>query len=80
MLALGHALPGVAASPSLADPAIGPHARDEARHAGLAIRFTPAGSPILPRSAQYARDVAARPMALSASGGVTREVFGFAPY
>jgi len=80
MLALGHALPSVAASPSLADPAIGPHARDEARHAGMAIRFTPAGSPILPRSAPYARDVAVRPMALSASGGVTREVFGFAPY
>ncbi len=46
----------------------------------MAIRFTPAGSPILPRSAPYARDVAVRPMALSASGGVTREVFGFAPY
>src|SRR5712692_4056271 len=80
MLSLGQPVPTVVAAGSGSDPSIGPHARDEARHAQDVTRLTPASSSTLPRAVKYARDVAGRPMALSASGGVTREVFSFAPY
>jgi spore germination protein YaaH len=82
MLAVGQATPVVAASPTRVDPTVGPHARDEARHANDATHFAPARSAIMPRrvTTGVSRVGGAQPMGLNASGGVTREVFGFAPY
>src|SRR5207248_6965858 len=63
------------------DPAIGPHTRDEAQHQHDAYSLTPARSGVLPPPlAGEGRVGALRPYALAPAGGVTREVFGFAPY
>jgi spore germination protein YaaH len=61
------------------DPAVGPHARDEARHAGQRLFFLPARTAPLPRSATASRSSSAA-APTPANGGLTREVFGFAPY
>src|SRR2546423_3572541 len=67
-------LPTVASAPQRSDPAIGPHTRDEAQHQHDAYSLTPARTAVAPRS------MAVSPRALAPAGGVTREVFGFAPY
>ncbi|MDQ6713499.1 MAG: glycosyl hydrolase family 18 protein [Candidatus Dormibacteraeota bacterium] len=66
-------LPTVASAPQRSDPASGPHTRDEAQHQHDVLSLTPARTAIAPRRA-------VSPRALSPAGGVTREVFGFAPY
>lgn len=65
----------VASAAPRSDPAVGPHTRDEARHRHDAYSLAPAHTAISPRVS-----AALRPYALSPAGGVTREVFGFAPY
>jgi spore germination protein YaaH len=75
--------PALSASAGPGDPAIGPHAADEARHAGIALQFTPsAGRPIPPRASHPSGAAVAGSDATSAVGGgrLRREVFGFAPY
>src|SRR5438477_83177 len=63
-------LPTVASAAQRSDPAIGPHTRDEAQHKHDVASLTPARAGVIPL----------RPYALAPAGGVTREVFGFAPY
>ena len=72
----------VAAAGIQPDPQMGPHARDEARHAHDALRFTPAQSAAIPRQPARNRAQAAAPSAAATSSneGLRREVFGFAPY
>jgi len=48
-LTVGDAAPAAAAGPRRADPAVGPHAREEARNATAPVRFTPALAPVFPR-------------------------------
>ncbi len=48
-LTLGNAMPAAATQSRGADPQSGPHARDEGRHAHLALHFSPARTHILPR-------------------------------
>src|SRR5438132_8893125 len=65
------------------DPQMGPHARDEARHAHDPLRFTPAQSAAIARQpARNRAQGAAAPSAAATSSneGLRREVFGFAPY
>ena len=72
------------------DPGTGPHARDEARHAGQALRLAPATTtpPPLRMSASRGggslKAAAAQPLANRAlypsNPKLAREVFGFAPY
>src|SRR4030088_1496167 len=63
-----------------ADPQTGPHARDDARHAGQPLRLAPA------TTTPPALKVAARAQPLANPGlypsnpKLAREVFGFAPY
>lgn len=59
------------------DPVVGPHARDEARHAGQPLSLQPAsGQPSLRLA-----PLSDAPRALKSAGGrLSREVFGFAPY
>src|SRR5256886_2664556 len=87
-------LPTVASAAQRSDPAIGPHTRDEAQHQHDAYSLTPARSGVippplagrartagsLPPLAGEGRVGALSPYALAPAGGVTREVFGFAPY
>src|SRR2546421_9594780 len=84
-------LPTVASAAQPSDPAIGPHARDEAQHQHDAYSLTPARAGVIPPPlavhagsppplAGEGRVGALRPYALAPAGGVTREVFGFAPY
>jgi hypothetical protein len=64
------------------DPSIGPHARDEARHAGDRLAFTPAQT-VSNRAAAVGAAAAALQAAAAATPGnetLRREVFGFAPY
>src|SRR5437899_531798 len=81
---LAFASPTVASATTaqIADPVIGSHLRDEARHAHDQLHFSPASSPILPRQARAGSVAApAAPGATPASvGNLTREVFAFAPY
>jgi spore germination protein YaaH len=73
----------VAIASQPADPLIGPHLRDEARHIRDQLHFSPASGPILPRRSRAASASApgAAPGAAPASvGNLTREVFAFAPY
>src|SRR6184192_3231157 len=73
--------PTVASAAQRSDPAIGPHARDEAQHQQDAYSLTPDRSGVIPPPlAGHGRVGALRPYALAPAGGVTREVFGFAPY
>src|SRR5260370_19189927 len=71
-----------AAKVQMTEPAIGPHLRDEARHAHDQLHFSPASSPILPRRVRATS--AAAPGGATATpasvGNLTREVFAFAPY
>src|SRR5256885_11244124 len=74
----------VAASPSVthADPAVGPNALDEARHAHDPLQLQPATTAIQPL---HARRMPMQPYQLQGpttnpAGGVDREVLGFAPY
>src|SRR2546421_6125696 len=67
-------LPTVASAAQPSDPAIGPHARDEAQHQHDAYSLTPARTAVAPRS------MAVSPRALAPAGGVTPQGFGFAPY
>jgi hypothetical protein len=64
------------------DPSIGPHARDEARHAGDRLAFTPAQTVPNRRSPARAATGPLQGAAAATSGneGLRREVFGFAPY
>src|SRR6266576_3714411 len=88
LLTLGGIIAGVvstsptvasAATAPIADPSIGPHTRDEARHQHDQLHFAPASSPIVPRRARAAAPAA--PGAAPASvGNLSREVFAFAPY
>src|SRR5438309_3622486 len=74
-------LPTVASAAQRSDPAIGPHARDEAQHQHDAYSLTPARVGVIPPPlAGEGRVGALSPYALAPAGGVTREVFGFAPY
>src|SRR5439155_18459124 len=74
-------LPTVASAAQRSDPAMGPHARDEARHQHDAYSLTPARAGVIPPPlAGESRARALSPYALAPAGGVTREVFGFAPY
>jgi len=60
------------------DPAIGPHARDEAAHARQPLSLSPASGKPQPRRAATA---ASGPRAVTPSNPLlSREVFGFAPY
>ena len=60
------------------DPIVGPHARDEARHAGQPLTLRPASSVPGPR---IVTPRSSAPHALTTGGGrLSREVFGFAPY
>ena len=91
-LCLPLSLTAAAASPSVtkADPAVGPNARDEARHAHDALQLAAATTAVTPRTAlprTRGRGSALGPSpnsaqgpAVNPAGGVDREVFGFAPY
>jgi len=74
LTAPGTSLAAGAATPRWADPAVGPHARDDARHREDRLQFTLAGT------ASQAR--VAGPAALTPPSGrpLQREVFAFAPY
>jgi hypothetical protein len=73
------------------DPQTGPHARDEARHAGQPLRLAPAtttppplkvaSAPTLrsPRATAGAQPLA-NPALYPSNPKLAREVFGFAPY
>ena len=77
-----------------ADPAIGPNARDEARHAHEPLKLQPAKTAVNPLAALPRRLSRGTPVAqggnagrfsiqgpaINPAGGVDREVFGFAPY
>lgn len=64
------------------DPAVGPHARDEARHKGDHLAFTAAQSTPIPRRMASAATAAAQPGAAAtpSNEALRREVLGFAPY
>lgn len=69
-----------AAQVQQADPAIGPHTRDEARHQHDVLKFAPASGTTMPLR-QRAAAAATGPNALIAShGDLSKEVLGFAPY
>jgi spore germination protein YaaH len=53
------------------DPSLGPHAREEAAHAGLTLPLTPAHGSLAPRVLQTR---------VTSNSQLFREVFGFAPY
>ncbi|TME52864.1 MAG: hypothetical protein E6I60_09315, partial [Chloroflexi bacterium] len=86
LLPLAQPLPSMAASSASpvraihADPAIGPHAGDEAAHAQDRVRLTPAHSPIVARRVPSAAAGALGLAAPAANSTLTREVLGFAPY
>ncbi len=63
------------------DPAVGPHARQDAAHAGDRLQLAPATTGIAPRAAKVAPNTAGglAPHA-TANSQLFREVFGFAPY
>ncbi|OLB92119.1 MAG: hypothetical protein AUI15_21655 [Actinobacteria bacterium 13_2_20CM_2_66_6] len=53
------------------DPSTGPHAREDAAHAGLKLDLTPAHGSMAPRALQPR---------VTSNTQLVREVFGFAPY
>jgi spore germination protein YaaH len=67
----GATSPATASTTTQRDPALGPHAREDAGHAQLALHLTPARGSMTPRALQ--------PRA-STNSQLFREVFGFAPY
>ena len=80
----GLLVPGAAAlaanapTAHVADPTVGPHAKDEATHGGRPITFAPAtGAPQARRIMPALSVAAAGPVP---GGRLSREVFGFAPY
>ncbi len=75
-------VPAIAGSHVIADPAVGPHARDEARHLHDRLRFTLAHSSILSRQPRPVALGAAMvaPATAAPAGPLQREVFGFVPY
>ena len=69
-------LPVTAATPSVADPAVGPHALDDARHSHDVVPMAPVTS--TPQSRRMLPNTGAAPV--YGGSGLTHEVFGFAPY
>src|SRR5947209_2752677 len=71
-------LPVTAAAPSVprSDPVVGPHAADDARHAHDVVPMAPITAAPQPR--RMLPNTAAAPT--YGGGGLTHEVFGFAPY
>ena len=86
VLSLVPALPAAAAGPAasqsvaLVDPAMGPHARDEARHLGDYRQLTPSRSAAIPRRTRSTSGAASAAASLVPNEALRREVFGFAPY
>ncbi|HEX9548517.1 MAG TPA: glycosyl hydrolase family 18 protein, partial [Acidimicrobiales bacterium] len=76
------ALPAAMTRVIAGDPAIGPHARQDALHRSDVLHLQPSTAAIPPRQPRpRAAAGGATPNALQSSGGdLTREVFGFAPY
>ena len=71
---------GEKVSAARADPQTGPHARDEARHAGQPLALAPATTtPPALKAAVRARPLA-NPALYPSNPKLAREVFGFAPY
>src|SRR2546428_6051555 len=60
-----------ASSTTQRDPSSGPHAREDAAHAGLKLELTPARGSMAPRALQPR---------VTSNTQLFREVFGFAPY
>ncbi len=67
-----------AAVPQWADPAQGPHARDDARHRQDRLELTAAPTPLAPGPARRSATVATN--AAASGRPLQREVFAFAPY
>lgn len=77
----GQAAMGATATLQPADPAVGPHAREDARHAGDQLRFTPSTTATLPRQLKPATPLSPGAAVATTGGGpLKREVLGFAPY
>ena len=76
-------VPAQGASTTQRDPAIGPHAQQDAEHAHMALHLAPAAqTAIVPRQPKTVGRTPATAGALAASSNtqLTREVFGFATY
>jgi len=71
-------VPAQAVTATQRDPAIGPHARQDAQHAQLPLQLTPAHTSVVARQPRVAARTAT--LAASANTQLTREVFGYAPY
>ena len=71
-------VPAQAVNVTQRDPAIGPHARQDAQHAQLPLQLAPAHSSVGARQPRVAARTAAT--AASSNTQLTREVFGYAPY
>jgi hypothetical protein len=69
-----------AASPQWGDPAVGPHARDEARHRQDRIAFTAASAPVAPGPARKSSAAGSANAAAPSGRPLQREVFAFAPW
>lgn len=67
------------ASATPQDPAIGPHAADEARHQNLGLRFAPATGPLIARQPRTGSSRTAGPATVQ-SPRLLKEVLGFATY
>jgi spore germination protein YaaH len=78
-----HPAPVLGATTAMRDPAVGPHAADEARHAGQTLQFTPSSTRPIPRRAPTSAAAAnpVSPAGATVGGGrLLREMLGFAPY
>ncbi|MEA2634868.1 MAG: chitinase [Chloroflexota bacterium] len=73
-------MPAHATTATQRDPAIGPHARQDAQRAQMSLQLTPARTSVVPRQPRVAARTVTVPAAASANTQLTREVFGYAPY
>src|SRR5256714_60168 len=83
VVAVPRNVPARAAPATQGDPAVGPHARQDAEHASVPLALAPAHGSITPRAqVKAAPSAVAGPStpSVAASNKLFREVFGFAPY
>jgi len=83
VVAVPQNVPARAAPATQGDPAVGPHARQDAEHASVPLALAPAHGSITPRAqVKAAPSAVAGPStpSVAASNKLFREVFGFAPY
>src|SRR5438552_14227758 len=83
VVAVPQNVPARAAPATQGDPAVGPHARQDAEHASVPLALAPAHGSLTPRAqVKAAPSAVAGPStpSVAASNKLFREVFGFAPY